>query len=60
MFGNAPAPLHLQYVSQEDTRIPKVELPFAAATVLLDDAIDSMRNAPMAIQLVQVMISQVE
>lgn len=34
MFGNAPAPFHLQYVSQEDTRIPKVELPFAAATVI--------------------------
>ena len=34
MFGNAPAPFHLQYVSHEDTRIPKVELPFAAATVI--------------------------
>lgn len=34
MFGDAPAPFHWQYISQEDTRIPKVELPFAAATVI--------------------------
>jgi len=55
--GDASAPFHAQYVSQENARIHQEEFPLAADTVskstYINHSFDSVRDNDSAIQLVQ-------
>lgn len=55
--GDASAPFRIQYVSQENARIHTKEFPLASAiatkSTYVDDSLDSVRDNPTAIQLVQ-------